>query len=627
MSKNMTDSSSRSGGCGCGGSSSADCHCGKQSCDQCKLEGFVRPRFFSGQLLTEEDLQLLDQYNVAKNRLHNRQFWGDGVVCGLKVRPHPCDKGKVLVSPGYALDCCGNDIVVACEQELDINQMIRELKAKLKGGYDCGDPCGDKKRKDAETVGQPTTLNPDPGTGVMSAVFTGGNPATTNNDDSAEVESVPTKFCLYVHYCETESDPVSPYATGDSCGVSGCEASRVREGFRFELRCDDEEHPRPSIKDALCKCVQDKDDLGRKSSAIGYMQRTRERVSLPNDNNAQRLEEANTKLQAAVADWKIEKLDGALDAAVPVMVYTARTMTNAIPAQPLGIAAKRKRGAAAAAAAASMRSTPLAFVASLANNDEVKTTLARRSELQRAEAEAIMQKAALLSSGNADQAEIANLKAGLILTPQLIEASDNLINEVRGSIALRRTRIPATRSALTFTRSSALVSSGGQVSQLLSTYTRYESEIRSSLQECFCDSILPPCAPCEDQGVLLACIGMLDCDVVSICNMERRFVLTPVTMRYWFPEIDAAFETFEQVCCGPEDVAATLGKSDVSWLASLIGLYWGSLRRDCVRDEQSKAHLAMITGATPQFRPTLGTDTRRMEELEARLAKLEQQKV
>jgi hypothetical protein len=624
MSKNMTDSSSRSGGCGCGGSSSTDCQCGKASCDSCKLEGFVRPRFFPGQLLTEEDLQLLDQYTVAKNRLHNRQFWGDGVVCGLKVRPHPCDKGKVLVGSGYALDCCGNDIVVACEQELDVNQMIRELKAKLKGGYDCGDPCGDKKRKDAAvttTVTTRPTLNPNSnsGTGVMSAIFTGGNPATTNNDDT-DVESVPTKFCLYVHYCETESDPVAPYATGDPCGVSGCEASRVREGFKFELRCDEEEKPRPSIKDGLCKCVRDKDDLNRKSSAVAYMQRTRERVSLPNDNNAQRLEEANKKLEAAVADWKIEKLDGALDAAVPVIVYTARTTTAVNPVQPLGAAVKGKRNAAAAAAAAALRNTPLGFVASLANNDEVKAALAKRSDLQRAEAEAILQKSALLSSGNADPAELSNLKSGLILTPQLTEASENLINEVRGKIALSRTRIPATKSALTSTRSSTLVSPGGQVSQMLSTYSSYETEIKNSLIECSCDAILPPCAPCEDQGVLLACIGMLDCNVVEICNMERRFVLTPVTMRYWFPEIDRAFETFEQLCCGRDE--AVPGKSEQSWLATILAWYWGSLRRECVADEESRQQLAMLTGMTQQFPPTLA-DARRMDELEARLAKLE----
>jgi hypothetical protein len=76
---------------GCCGSNAA---AQSGSCDQCDTQGFVRPRFFAGQLLTEDDLQALGNYMVAKNRLHNRHFFGDGVVCGLEVTCHPCGKGS-----------------------------------------------------------------------------------------------------------------------------------------------------------------------------------------------------------------------------------------------------------------------------------------------------------------------------------------------------------------------------------------------------------------------------------------------------------------------------------------------------------------------------------------------------
>jgi hypothetical protein len=40
-------------GCGCSGSQKS-CGCG--GCDACQSDGYVRPIFFGGQLLTEDDL-------------------------------------------------------------------------------------------------------------------------------------------------------------------------------------------------------------------------------------------------------------------------------------------------------------------------------------------------------------------------------------------------------------------------------------------------------------------------------------------------------------------------------------------------------------------------------------------
>ena len=96
-----------------------------QPCPDCGgLTCLCRPRFFAGQLLTEQDLNRLDQYIVAKNQLHNRYLVGHGVVCGLEVKCSPC-ANTVSVSSGYAIDTCGNDIIVCSPDTVDICKLIK----------------------------------------------------------------------------------------------------------------------------------------------------------------------------------------------------------------------------------------------------------------------------------------------------------------------------------------------------------------------------------------------------------------------------------------------------------------------------------------------------------------------
>jgi hypothetical protein len=104
------------------------------------LECLCRPRFFAGQLLTEEDLNRLDYYIVAKNRLHNRHLFGTGVVCGLEVvcsTCNPAGNSAVIVRPGYALSPCGNDIVVCRDEVVDICDLINRCRPRRD---DCVEP-------------------------------------------------------------------------------------------------------------------------------------------------------------------------------------------------------------------------------------------------------------------------------------------------------------------------------------------------------------------------------------------------------------------------------------------------------------------------------------------------------
>jgi hypothetical protein len=95
------------------------------------LECLCRPRFFAGQLLTEDDLNRLERYVIDKNKLHNRYLFGPGVVCGLEVVCSVCDdgsRGTVVVKPGYALSPCGNDIVVCKQEPVDICDLINRCR-------------------------------------------------------------------------------------------------------------------------------------------------------------------------------------------------------------------------------------------------------------------------------------------------------------------------------------------------------------------------------------------------------------------------------------------------------------------------------------------------------------------
>jgi hypothetical protein len=91
------------------------------------LECLCRPRFFPGQLLTDEDLNRLDHYIVEKAKLHNRNLHGWGVVCGLELACHPCD-GYVTVTAGHALSPCGEDIVLCKDDAVAVCDLIQKCR-------------------------------------------------------------------------------------------------------------------------------------------------------------------------------------------------------------------------------------------------------------------------------------------------------------------------------------------------------------------------------------------------------------------------------------------------------------------------------------------------------------------
>jgi len=116
------------------------------TCPSCGgLQCLCRPRFFAGQLLTDDDLGLLNDYIVEKNKLHNRYLHGWGVVCGMEVVCNPCNN-LVTVKTGYALSPCGEDIIVCADTPVDICSLVQ--KCRKQTPPDCqplalgaNDPC------------------------------------------------------------------------------------------------------------------------------------------------------------------------------------------------------------------------------------------------------------------------------------------------------------------------------------------------------------------------------------------------------------------------------------------------------------------------------------------------------
>jgi hypothetical protein len=68
-----------------------------------------RVRYFAGELLGAEDFETEQRYVIDRLRRLNRWLHGWGIAGGLGVS---VSQGEIVVSPGLALDCVGNEIEV-----------------------------------------------------------------------------------------------------------------------------------------------------------------------------------------------------------------------------------------------------------------------------------------------------------------------------------------------------------------------------------------------------------------------------------------------------------------------------------------------------------------------------------
>lgn len=160
----------------------------------CDYNNFKRARYFHGMLMTDRDFSEEQRYHNEKRKLLNRMLQGWGVVCGLKIEPTSDPGSKIVVKPGLALDCAGNEIFVCEPYELDVIEIINS--------------CVTLKKK-------PTTA-----------------------EECVEIEESrmqKNKWYVVIKYHEVPTDPVPVYAPSGGCEEKVCEYSRKREGYCIEL--------------------------------------------------------------------------------------------------------------------------------------------------------------------------------------------------------------------------------------------------------------------------------------------------------------------------------------------------------------------------------------------------------
>lgn len=204
------------------------CRSEQPACPKCgQLECLCRPRFFAGQLLSEQDLNRLDHYIVEKNRLQNRHIHGWGVVCGLEVGCDPCSD-MLKVSPGYALSPCGDDIVVCDGVEVPVGKLICECRDKEWEDLECRpyrdrDHCRDLEEEWVLAI----RYQEKPSRGITALRGSGGSdscgcgPGPSNGSGSGKPRGAPAQ----------------------------CEPTLTCEGFEFEVFRAPEEKDKKRLKE------------------------------------------------------------------------------------------------------------------------------------------------------------------------------------------------------------------------------------------------------------------------------------------------------------------------------------------------------------------------------------------
>ncbi len=167
----------------------------QNDCIECDISTAERLNYFTGQFLTERDFSAEQEYQIGKNRQHNRYLHGYGTVCGLKVVQHPhldCRDRFIIIEPGLALDCCGREIWVREPVYVDI---VKALAPQI-------------------------------------------------NDPTLTGKHLLISLC----YTECKTEYVPALYSDCGCDTTGYEANRIFEGFEVDVQLIDK-LPKPHISE------------------------------------------------------------------------------------------------------------------------------------------------------------------------------------------------------------------------------------------------------------------------------------------------------------------------------------------------------------------------------------------
>jgi hypothetical protein len=165
------------------------CHHGRDEC--CLPAEFTRLRYAYGLRLGAVELSDEQGYLVGKQRFHNLRGHGHGVLCGLRLgrfvwpvgEPEHKPTTTLRVFSGAALDCCGREVLVPCDQCIDVAAWFASMHKEL-----------DLKER-------PQCL----------------------------------RLWVGLRYRECPSDPAPVPRDPCGCDDSGCAYTRVREAFELRL--------------------------------------------------------------------------------------------------------------------------------------------------------------------------------------------------------------------------------------------------------------------------------------------------------------------------------------------------------------------------------------------------------
>ncbi|MGB3441553.1 MAG: hypothetical protein WBA97_22625 [Actinophytocola sp.] len=519
MTASMTTTSKADCGCGCGGTSAWPAT-------------FVRPRFFAGQLLTEDDLSLLVEYTTGKTRLHNRTVYGPGVVCGLEVSCDPCGGGAVTVHPGHALDCRGNDIVLSCKEKVDVSALVREQRVSSLG-VDCGEPC-----------------DGDHGDGQR-------------------------RYGLYVRYEEMPADPVAPYATEEPCPTPGCVPSRIREGLRFVVKCDDTEDHRYNPGTRLLASVG---PLDKYQPVLAMAQRFELYLDPMVTARAMgtrpiAFDFLDAERYTASLEWLRSSIGGeppTQDVAV-AMTENVRGLASAVARYDTHDAAGQQRireefgNLAEIATARQVLGTACELLAGT-DQEEVWPDPLRRSIAGAVVAET---RARVVPDPPAADAllQVRLLAQGTPVSDALQVEFRNDLVAIREWLLGRIDRAPgaADRTLRDLVRTTPIPrllpapEPGGdrqltnvELGQIEEAAAALTAALVRFVTDAACASLNPPCTDCTDTDVLLAHLELDDCDVLRVCSATREQVL-PGGSAYgeWLPKLYPLRELAARLCCRP----------------------------------------------------------------------------
>lgn len=200
------------------------CPCGCAPCEEpcCGLECVERPRFYCGQLLGEDDLTALVDWTRSRLR-RGKHHHGWGVVCGLGVRRDPQNLTGVIVGDGYAVDCCGEDVVLCAPETVDLTSVCHDEA--------CLDPWRGQERAAGDTAGrEDAPYDPELGGSNLEELIFAAAPVD-----------------LYLYYQEQHTHPETTLGNCGCGGEPGCEFSRTREGYRLIPRPVDPAQREPEV--------------------------------------------------------------------------------------------------------------------------------------------------------------------------------------------------------------------------------------------------------------------------------------------------------------------------------------------------------------------------------------------